>query len=212
MMAEAGDVGIISNGSLFNFDCDSLTGWTQQNVGNGLVSAETLDGETVFRFYDTGQSSSNVARVFKGNNYTSPNFFVYSEIVKYTKLNTRAEANVNGSIDIRIGPTGEIRSLFAIYSDYFRSQAGAGNIDTPFNFPIDQYVTITIAFTWSDIGPTVSADLYIDNIEIATGIDAYRSVAATSDGYLGPGYVERELVTERGERHLNRIIIGDGFA
>jgi len=211
MMADDGGAGIpLSNGSAWDFDCNSSTGW-----GTTVGGLGAFDPTYKFKLYDTGYDAANSLILSKASAFTPPaDFMVLSFQAQFSKLSSYANQPTR-NFEARINPLGVTRIYARMYDDYIRVLHDAGGSDLhAHTWDLTSLFWMSFAVTYTAISAT--ADIYIGDEtsyqQIATGADVFSTVAATTLGETRISLTDRIDEATRPADFYHNIKVGSGFA
>lgn len=215
-----GDGGIISDGALVDFDCDSFSDpytWTESSNANGSVDLETFDGRDTFSL-SIIDGPVGVAYTFSNPTAAIPDIFTVS-IVQY--IDSVIAANTKGCRFRMTGPQddGKTYSLDV----QFRHSDGKVYInneiigpvgpahDTGATYNLDAWETWTFECDFTD-APNATCRISRGNSIIVPSIDCSAFRAALQD----PGKLELwndgTPAVGTSEYYVDRILVGNGLA
>lgn len=204
---------IISNGSTTNFDCDSLSGWIDQDDGNGISSQETFEDRETFKL-DGGATFDASNRAGRFKTLSSPGGDRNSISVVFNPVTLGAAADASDNFfRLRFSYATNRVLVVDFYNDDIGIYDSSGVENLQGVAPaLGVFQVFTADITGILTPATAVADCYLGDTLLVSGLDVGRPLTEPSK-IMGLQQFSRDtpIYTQR-LSYVDQLLIGDGLA
>lgn len=213
--ASGGAGGVISNGSATNFNCDSFTGWTDDDAGEGISSLSTFGGRSTFDMdggltyaANNGAVRSKVLSTTADLQRKVVSYIVYPVAeLDIAGLSVFGALNLNFYLGAGLG-----FCPLVIFADGIASYDGGYYAVATGLSLIGAWQTITVDITYA--GGIGTFDLWLGASLVASGLPI-TLVASSTSGRTDIAQYSRlddSPIYIPKTSHVDQILVGDDFA
>jgi len=199
----------ISNGSLLDFECDNLTGWTDEDTGEAVSDQVTFDGKSTFRF-DTNTSADTDDQASRLKDIGSIDGLGNRIVISYNLYCDACAARANNDTFVFHVFRSDWKFVLHMAADGLFIYDGAAYVEAGTNLVVeDAWQEWTFDIDLSGGGGSAVCDIYVNQALIVSSFDCSYDTGGTD------GDVRMQVsghATDDQIAYVDWLKIGDGFA